>query len=250
MIKPKSPREVEKMRAAGRIVANVLKRMREMTVPGAALKELDAEAEEIIREQGGRPLFKGYRGFPATICASINEEVVHGIPGERVLREGEILSVDVGVSLAGYCADAARTMPVGAVAEDALSLIEICREALEKAIAAAKCGGRLSDIARTVQTYAESHGRSVVRTYTGHGIGRVMHEEPQIPNFVAPMFKMSDPVLRKGMTLAIEPMVNAGGYRVKTLQDGWTVVTEDGSLSAHFEDTVAVADGGGDVLTR
>jgi methionyl aminopeptidase len=211
---------------------------------------LDAEAERIIREQGGRPLFKGYRGFPATICASVNEEVVHGIPGSRTLREGDILSVDVGVSLAGYCADAARTLPVGRVAEDALKLIEVCRVALAKAIAAAKSDGRLSDISRAVQTYAESNGRSVVRTYTGHGIGRSMHEEPQIPNFVAPMFKMNDPVLRPGMTLAIEPMLNAGTYRVKTLQDGWTVVTEDGLLSAHFEETVAVTDHGGDILTQ
>lgn len=250
MIKPKSPREIERMRAAGKIVAGVLERAQQMARPGVALKELDEEAERIIRAQGGKPLFKGYRGYPATICASINEEVVHGIPGSRVLREGEILSVDVGASLAGYGADAARTLPVGEVASDALDLIEVCRVALEKAIAAAKSGGRLSDISRAIQTHAESHGRSVVRTYTGHGIGRTMHEEPQIPNFVAPMFKLNDPVLRKGMTLAIEPMVNAGGHRVKTLDDGWTVVTEDGSLSAHFEDTVAVTDEGGDILTR
>jgi methionyl aminopeptidase len=250
MIIAKSAREVNKMRAAGRIVAAVLRRMEEMAVPGVPRRELDQEAERIIREHNAKPLFKGYRGYPATICASVNEEVVHGIPDSRRLCEGDILSVDVGVNLNNYAADAARTLPVGKVSAEALALIEVCRSALEKAIVAAKAGARLSAVSRAIQQHAESHGCSVVRTYTGHGIGRSLHEDPQIPNFVSPALRLNDPVLRKGMTLAIEPMVNAGGHAVKVLPDGWTVVTEDGSLSAHFEDTVAVTDDGADILTR
>lgn len=250
MIAVRTPQEIERMRAAGRIVVEVLRRIRDMAAPGVALEALDAEAQRAIREHGAQALFKGYRGFPNTICASVNEQVVHGIPGGRRLAEGDLLSVDVGVGFEGYCADAAWTLAIGEVRPEARRLIEVCREALEKGLAAARAGNRLSAVSRAIQEHAEANGCSVVRAYTGHGIGRQMHEEPQVPNFVSPAYRVHDPALRAGMTLAIEPMINAGGHRVKTLDDGWTVVTEDGSLSAHFEETIAVTDDGPDILTR
>jgi len=250
MIRVKTPEEIERMRAAGRIVVEVLRRLGEMAEPGVALEALDREAETLIAARGGVPLFKGYLGYPSTICASVNEVVVHGIPDARRLAEGDILSVDVGVGLDDYAADATRTFPVGKVSPEARRLLGICREALEKGIARARSGGKLSDVSRAIQEHAEAHGCSVVRTYTGHGIGRSMHEEPQVPNFVSATYRVHDPTLRPGVTLAIEPMINAGGHRVKTLSDGWTVVTEDGSLSAHFEDTIAVTEDAPDVLTR
>jgi methionyl aminopeptidase len=250
VIKIKTAAEVERMRAAGHVVAELLRRLETMAQPGVNLKDLDTESERFIRSHRGEPLFKGYRGYPCTICASINETVVHGIPNGRVVQSGDILSIDVGASLDGYAGDAARTFMIGDVPADARRLVTVCRTALEKAISVIRSGVRLSQLSRTIQQYVESQGCSVVRTYTGHGIGRTMHEEPQIPNFVSPEFRASDPVLRTGMTLAIEPMVNAGTHKVKVLEDGWTVVTEDGSLSAHFEDTVAVTDRGADILTR
>jgi len=251
MIIVKTPEEIERMREAGGLVALILRALEEMVKPGIPLTRLDEEAERIIRERHARPLFKGYRGYPSTICASVNEQVVHGIPGHRLLKEGDIVSLDVGVSLNDYAGDAARTVPVGRISPEARKLIDACRGALERATAAARSGAKLSDVSRAIQRHAESHGCSVVRAYTGHGIGRQLHEEPQVPNFVGPHgCGGNDPVLARGMTLAIEPMLNAGGHKVKVLQDGWTVVTEDGSLSAHFEETVAVADRGGDVLTK
>jgi methionyl aminopeptidase len=250
VIKIKTAAEIERMRASGHVVAELLHRLEEMMRPGTCLKDLDSEAETFIRSRKAEPLFKGYRGYPNTICASVNETVVHGIPNGRVLKDGDILSIDVGANLDGYAGDAARTFMIGNVSADARRLVTVCRTALEKALVCVRGGVRLSQVSRTIQQYVESQGCSVVRTYTGHGIGRTMHEEPQIPNFVSPEYRTNDPVLRAGMTLAIEPMVNAGEHKVKVLEDGWTVVTEDGSLSAHFEDTVAVTDRGADILTR
>lgn len=246
MITHKSQRELDLMRRAGRIVAEALDLMEKALRPGLATIELDRIAEKHIRRQGGLPAFKGYRGFPASICASINEEVVHGIPGLRRLKEGDIISIDVGVQYKGYFGDAAATFPVGKVSEAALGLMETTRGALEAAIAQAREGNFLSDISHAVQTYAESRGFSVVRNYVGHGIGTEMHEEPQVPNFGPPG---RGPRLSSGMTLAIEPMVNAGTWQVETLADDWTVVTQDGRLSAHFEHTIAIVGGCPEVLT-
>ena len=248
MIKLKTPEEIEHMRKAGKVVAEVLRSIRRAAKPRVTTAELDVLAEELILRRGGRPLFKGYRGYPSSICASINEEVVHGIPGPRRLRKGDILSVDVGVSLGGYCGDAAITLPIGDVSPEAKNLISVCRGALKRAINKARSGARLSEVCGAIQQYVESQGCSVVRQYTGHGIGREMHEEPQIPNFVSS--GMDDPVLEPGMTLAIEPMVNSGGGQVSVLENGWTVRTKDRSLSAHFEHTVAVTEDGLEVLTR
>lgn len=246
MISLKSPRELQLCREAARIVAAVLDRMAEMAQPGVSTGEMDAEAEAMIRKLGGQPLWKGYRGFPATICTSVNEQVVHGIPGKRRLREGDIISVDVGVRYEGYCGDAARTFPVGEISEEAARLIKVTEDALAAGVAAAVPGGRVSDISHAVQTCVEAAGFSVVRDYVGHGLGAAMHEEPQIPNFGPPG---EGPKLRPGMVLAIEPMVNAGGWPVRLLEDGWTVVTADGSLSAHFEHDVAITEEGPEVLS-
>lgn len=247
LIHVRSPREIECMRRAGAVVAEVLAQSKRLARPGITTRELDEAAEALIRERDGIPLFKGYRGFPATICASVNEEVVHGIPGPRKLRAGDILSVDVGVRLGAYCGDAAVTVPVGDASGEAQRLMDITRGALECAIETMRPGMRLKDICRAIQTHAESHGCSVVRKYTGHGIGREMHEEPQVPNFVAA--SMPNPVLRKGTVVAIEPMINAGGSEVEVLDNGWTVVTKDRMLSAHFEHTVAIGGNGPDILT-
>lgn len=247
LINIRSPREIECMRRAGAIVAAVLALCKRLAAPGVATQELDEAAEALIRERGGIPLFKGYRGFPGNICASINEEVVHGIPGSRKLCAGDILSVDVGVKLGGYCGDAAVTLPVGDVSDEAERLMQVTRAALERAIATLRPNARLAEVSGAVQTYAESQGCSVVRKYTGHGIGREMHEEPQVPNFFAP--SMPNPILPKGTVLAIEPMINAGGSEVEVLRNAWTVVTKDRALSAHFEHTVAIGENGPDVLT-
>ncbi len=246
MISHKSERELEMMRQAGKIVAEALKIMSEAVRPGLATLELDHLAEKHIRSKGGTPAFKGYRGFPASICASINEEVVHGIPGLRRLKEGDIISIDVGVRYKGYYGDAAATFPVGTITKEAAGLIEATRGSLQAAIDQAREGNFLSDISHAVQTYAESRGFSVVRNYVGHGIGSEMHEEPQVPNFGPPG---RGPKLSSGMVLAIEPMVNAGTWQVDTLADQWTVVTQDGRLSAHFEHTVAIVGGNPEVLT-
>jgi len=246
MIIIKSQREIELMRKAGEITALALDEIKKHIKPGVTTIELDKIAEECILSHNATPTFKGYRGFPASICASINEEVVHGIPGLRSLKNGDIISIDVGVNFQGYNGDAARTFPVGQVSADALKLIEVTRQSFFEGIAYAKQGHRLSDISHAIQTYVERHNFSVVRDYVGHGIGQNMHEAPQIPNFGPPG---KGPRLRAGMTLAIEPMVNMGGYEVYTLKNNWTVVTRDGSLSAHYENTVAITDGEPEILT-
>lgn len=234
------------MREAGRITARALRLVGEATAPGVTTGALDRIAEDAIREAGAIPAFKGYHDFPATICASVNDQVVHGIPGKVVLREGDILSVDVGAIVDGYYGDSAMTFAVGAVSEDARALMDTTRIALEAGIAVCIPGMRLYDISNAIQRVAEEPGFGIVREYVGHGIGRAMHEEPQIPNF-GPAGK--GPTLAAGMVFAIEPMVNAGGAAVRSLDDGWTVVTADGSLSAHFEHTVAVTEEGPSVLT-
>lgn len=234
------------MREAGRITARALRLVGEAVAPGVTTGALDTIAEEAIRDAGAVPAFKGYHGFPATICASLNDQVVHGIPGQTVLREGDILSVDVGAIVDGYHGDSAMTFAVGEVSQGARALMETTRRALEAGIATCIPGMRLYDISSAIQRVAEEPGYGIVREYVGHGIGRAMHEEPQLPNF-GPAGK--GPTLAAGMVFAIEPMVNAGGAAVRSLDDGWTVVTADGSLSAHFEHTVAVTDEGPVVLT-
>lgn len=246
-IKIKTDEEIELMRASSRVLVSTLRLMESMIEPGVKTGALDVAAEEFIRSHGSVPSFKGYRGYPASICASVNSEVVHGIPGDRVLNEGDIVSIDVGVLKDGYHSDAAVTFMVGAVSEDVKNLLETTREALMAGIAEAKEGNTIADISAAVQATVESGGFAVVRDLVGHGIGRDMHESPQVPNFVSPG---KTPELVSGMTLAIEPMVNAGGYPVEVLGDGWTVVARDGSVSAHFEHTVAVRKDGGEILTR
>lgn len=246
MIIRKSSAEIGIMREAGRITARALRSVGEAVRPGVTTGELDAIAEDVIHSAGALPAFKGYQGFPATICASLNEQVVHGIPGERRLAEGDILSVDVGAIVDGYYGDSAYTFAVGAVSDEATRLMDATRAALEAGMARCVPGMRLYDISNAVQHVAEGAGFSIVREYVGHGIGRAMHEEPQIPNF-GPAGK--GPTLKPGMVLAIEPMVNAGGAAVRSLDDGWTVVTQDMRPSAHFEHTVAVTDDGAYVLT-
>ena len=242
----KSEREIAIMLQAGRIVATVLDILSRQVRPGMKTKELDVIAAREVERLGAKPSFKGYRGFPANLCVSVNDEIVHGIPGERVLRQGDIVSLDLGASFMGFQGDAAVTVGVGEIDSQARELMETTEGALKAGIAAAHPGARLGDISAAMQNYAESRGYSVVREYTGHGIGREMHEEPQIPNFGAPG---CGPVLQKGMTLAIEPMVNIGGWKTKVKNNHWTVVTEDGSLSAHFEKTVAITNGEAEVLT-
>jgi methionyl aminopeptidase len=249
MIRLKSRREIDLMRRGGRICAKALELVGNMTRPGITTADIDREVEKLIVGEGGRPAFKGYRGFPNSACVSVNEELVHGIPGKRRLEEGDIVSVDVGVELEGYCSDAATTVGAGAVSGEARRLMDVTRESLEQAIAILKPGVRLSDIAKTVQHHVESNGFSVVRQYVGHGIGRQLWEEPQVPNFWEERAASHDRALEKGTVLAIEPMVNAGVPSVRTLEDKWTVVTADGRLSAHFEHTVAIVDGGREVLT-
>jgi len=246
MIILKSSREIELMREAGRIVALALEKMRESVKPGITTADLDAIAEEIIKANGARPLFKGYGGFPKSICTSINEEVVHGIPSLRLLKSGDIISIDIGAEKNGYCGDAAVTLAVGDVDPEALKLLEVAETSLYKGIEQAVVGNRLTDISHAIQTHAESHGYSVVREYVGHGIGRKMHEDPKVPNYGMPG---RGPRLTSGLVLAIEPMVNMGTYHVEVLQDNWTVVTRDRKLSAHFEHTVAITDNGPRILT-
>jgi methionyl aminopeptidase len=242
----KSAAELETMREAGRITARALRVVGEAVRPGVSTAELDRLAEATIRAEGAVPAFLGYNGFPATICASINEQVVHGIPGSRVLVQGDVLSVDVGAIVDGYYGDSARTFPVGAVSDEAVRLMDATRQALEAGISRCLPGMRLYDISNAVQRVAEAAGFSVVREYVGHGIGRAMHEDPQIPNF-GPAGR--GPTLKPGMVLAIEPMVNAGTAAVRSMPDGWTVVTADERPSAHFEHTVAVTEDGPRVLT-
>ncbi|RME72678.1 MAG: type I methionyl aminopeptidase [Planctomycetota bacterium] len=245
----KSPEQIERMREAGRIVAECHELMRDMARPGVRTRDIDREVERLIRRRGGEPAFLGYRGYPASICASVNDEVVHGIPNRRRLEEGDILSVDVGVNLGGWYGDAANTLPIGSVSAEAQALIEAAYEALRRGIEAARAGGRLSDIGRAVQSYAEGRGYGVVRQYVGHGIGRAMHEDPQVPNFVSPELLRNDLVLEPGLVLAIEPMLNQGTHETRVRRNGWTVVTRDGKLSAHVEHTVAITEQGPRILT-
>lgn len=246
MIIRKSPAQIGKMARAGEIVAGCLDMLREQCRPGVTTGALDEAAEGFIRERGGVPTFKGYRGFPASICVSPNDMVVHGIPGEYVLAEGDIISLDVGVTLRGWVADAATTVAVGTVSAGAHKLMDVTEASLLKAIGRFRQGNHLGDICSAVQEYVEQNGYSVVRSLVGHGIGRHMHEEPQIPNFGVPG---EGPELEEGMVFAIEPMVNAGGYRVTVGEDRWAVSTADGSLSAHFEHTVALSADGPKILT-
>jgi methionyl aminopeptidase len=242
----KSPAELEKMRAASQLVAQVLDELAAMVAPGISTFDLDQAAEQRVRAAGAEPAFKGYHGYPATLCASANEAVIHGIPNRTPLQTGDIISLDMGVKLAGYYGDSAITVPVGAVSEDAKRLLRVTQEALEKGIAQVRVGARVSDIGHAIQAHVEAHGFSVVREFVGHGIGASLHEEPQIANYGEPG---RGPRLAEGMTLAIEPMVNVGRPAVKVLADGWTAVTKDGSLSAHFEHTVAVTKDGAEILT-
>jgi methionyl aminopeptidase len=234
------------MRAASQLVAQILDELAAMVAPGVSTADLDAAAESRVRAGGAEPAFKGYRGYPATLCASVNEQVIHGIPSKTPLRAGDIVSLDMGVKLNGYYGDSAITVPVGTVDETVSSLLRVTQGALERGIAQVKVGGRVSDIGHAIQLHVEAHGFSVVREFVGHGIGASLHEEPQIANYGEPG---RGPRLAEGMTLAIEPMVNIGKAGVKVLADGWTAVTKDGSLSAHFEHTVAVTKDGPLVLT-
>ena len=234
------------MRAANALVADVLAELTSMVAPGVTTKDLDEAAEKLVRAGGAEPAFKGYRGYPSTLCASVNEQVVHGIPSNRPLNDGDIISLDMGVKLNGFYGDSAVTVPVGNVSDEAATLLRITREALEKGIAQVKLGGRVSDIGHAIQQHVEAHGFSVVREFVGHGIGTALHEEPQVANY-GPGGR--GPRLSEGMVLAIEPMVNAAKPAVKVLSDGWTAVTRDGSLSAHFEHTVVVTHDGCEILT-
>ena len=246
MIVCKSAGEIEKMRLANGLVADVLAQLATMVAPGVTTRDLDTAAERLVREGGAEPAFKGYRGYPATLCASVNEQVVHGIPSDRPLVEADILSLDMGVKLNGFYGDSAVTVPVGRIAEDAARLLKVTEEALERGISQVRVGGRISDIGHAVQEHVERHGFSVVREFVGHGIGVALHEEPQIANYGEPG---RGPRMVEGMVFAIEPMVNMGKAAVKVLADGWTAVTRDGSLSAHFEHTVAVTRNGPLILT-
>lgn len=247
MIILKSEREIALMRESGRIVARALQAVREASKPGVTTAELDEVARKLIIDCGGIPTFKGYHGYPANICTSVNSEVVHGIPGPRCLQEGDIISVDCGVLLNGYHGDAAVTIPVGKVSEAASKLMEVTRESLYKGIEHAVVGNRLGAISKAIQQHAEAAGYGVVRDYVGHGIGRNMHEDPPVPNVGEPD---KGPLLKAGMVLAIEPMINMGTYEVKVLSDEWTVVTKDGKYSAHFEHTVAITEQGPQILTK
>jgi methionyl aminopeptidase len=247
MIIRKSPSEVDRMRRAGRVVASTILRLLEEVRPGITTADLDRAAEELIRGEGAVPSFRGYRGFPASICTSLNEEIVHGIPGARALREGDLLSLDVGAIWEGYHGDSAVSVFVGEPPSDtAEKLLRVTEDALEAGIAQVRPGGRLSDISNAVQQLVEGAGFSVVREYVGHGIGQSLHEDPPIPNYGPPG---RGPELRPGLVVAVEPMVNVWGWETRLLEDGWTVVTADGSLSAHFEHTIAVTDDGPEVLT-
>ena len=243
----KSPREIDYMRQAGRVVARAIAALKEGIKPGMTTADLDDIASAEIERLGAKPSFKGYMGFPSTICVSINEEIVHGIPGDRVIKDGDMVSVDVGAVVEGFHGDSAVTMAVGEVSPEVAALIDVTREALDRGIGAARHGSRVGDISWAVQSYVEGMGYSVVREYVGHGIGKALHEEPQIPNYGPPG---AGAMLRKGMVIAIEPMVNIGGWQTRVLDDNWTVVTADGSLSAHFENTLAITEGDAEVLTR
>jgi len=246
MIICKSAAEIERLRRSGRMVRGLLEELRERVHPGVSTLDLEKYIERRIAQLGARPAFKGYRGYPCCLCASVNNEVIHGIPSERCLERGDILSLDMGVVVDGYYGDSAITVPVGEISESTQRLLRVTQESLQLAIDQAQLGNRLGDVCAAVQRHVEENGYSVVREFVGHGIGRQLHEEPQIPNFGQPGH---GPVLKQGMVLAIEPMVNAGGPAVRVLADNWTAVTADGALSAHFEHMVAVSRNGPDILT-
>ena len=246
MINIKSDMEIQYMRDAGKVVSGVLALIEQVVKPGITTEDLDKLAEEFIVKQGAKPSFKGYCGFPASICTSVNNEVVHGIPTNRSLLEGDIISIDCGAVLNGYHGDAARTFPVGKVSDEAARLIEVTKNSFFKGVEKAVIGNRLSDISAAIQYYAEEHGYSVVRDFVGHGIGTSMHEDPEVPNYGTPS---KGPKLVHGMVLAIEPMINMGKHYVKVESNKWTVVTRDGSLSAHYENTVAILKEGPEILT-
>ncbi len=246
MITIKSAREIELMRRSGKITGKTLTRLIQAARPGVTTQDLDRIAEESIRSMGGVPTFKGYNGYPASICTSVNDQVVHAIPGPYVLRDGDLLSIDIGTTLEGYVSDSAVTLAIGNVPENGLRLLRVTQECLMLAIAQMRVGNHLGDIGAAVQRHAENHGFGVVRELVGHGIGTKMHEEPQVPNYGKPATGIE---LRKGLVLAIEPMITEGTWRVRTLDDGWTVVTQDGKLAAHFEHTIALTDEGPRILT-
>ncbi|AJD89473.1 methionine aminopeptidase [Jeotgalibacillus malaysiensis] len=247
MIICKTPREIEIMREAGKIVALTHQELQKHIAPGITTKELDEIADRFIRQHDAVPSFKGYNGFSGSICASVNEELVHGIPGNRKLKDGDIISIDIGAKYKGYHGDSAWTYPVGEIPAETQKLLEVTGESLYRGLEEAKPGVRLSNISHAVQTYAEENGFSIVREYVGHGVGQDLHEAPQIPHFGPPD---KGPRLKPGMVLAVEPMVNAGSRYVKTLADNWTVVTVDGKMCAHFEHTIAITEEGYEILTR
>lgn len=247
MIICKTPRELDIMRVAGKIVALTHQELQKYIEPGITTKELDSIAEKFIRQHDAIPSFKGYNGFTGSICASVNEELVHGIPGNRALKNGDIISIDIGAKYNGYHGDSAWTYAVGEISEDNQKLLDVTEESLYKGLAQAKPGARLSDISHAIQTYVESFNFSVVREYVGHGVGQNLHEDPQIPHFGPPG---KGPRLKPGMVLAIEPMINAGKRYVRTLPDNWTVVTTDGKMCAHFEHTIAIVETGYEILTK
>lgn len=247
MVILKSDEEIQSMAKASKVVADGLDMLKKMIRPGVLTVDLDRAAEGFIRGQGGIPAFKGYRGFPSTLCVSINDQVVHGIPSKRSLRDGDIVGLDLGAIIDGFYGDSAVTVAVGTITQDAQRLLSITEEALNVGISKAVVGNRLSDISHAIQSYVEDAGFSVVRDFVGHGIGRALHEDPQVPNYGLPG---QGPRLKKGMVLAIEPMVNAGSAGVRVLDDQWTAVTEDGSFSAHFEHTLAIMNGRPSVLTQ
>lgn len=247
MIICKTPREIEIMKEAGRIVALTHRELQRFISPGISTKQLNEVAENFIKQHNAIPSFKGYNGFRGSICTSVNEELVHGIPGDRILKEGDIISVDIGANYKGYHGDSAWTYPVGAVSSEVQKLLEVTEDSLFVGLKEAKPGERLSNISHAIQTYVESYGFSIVREYVGHGIGQNLHEDPQIPHYGPPG---KGPKLKPGMVLAIEPMVNAGSRYVKTLEDNWTVVTQDGKMCAHFEHTVAITETGFEILTK
>ena len=242
----KSAREIAVMRRAGRIVGTVLEELKQHIKPGMKTLELDKMAEKMVLTMGGIPSFKGYHGFPASLCVSVNDEIVHGIPGERFIKEGDLVSLDLGVIFDGFQGDAAISVGVGSVSDEVVTLITATEKSLAAGIATAKVGKQLGDIGAAIQTFAETRGYNVVREYAGHGIGREMHEDPSVPNYGRPG---SGALLKKGMTLALEPMLNMGTWRTRVGGDAWTVSTKDGSLSAHFEHTIAITDGEAEVLT-
>lgn len=246
MIELKSAQEVVRMREAGAVVGRLLRHLRDIAQAGMTTRQLDEESVEFLKKENAKPAFLGYRGFPATLCVSVNEEVVHGIPGSRRMREGDVVSIDAGAIVDGWFADAAITLALGRVSKPAEALIETARCALEAGIAQAVIGNRISDISHAIQQCIDKQGFGIVRDFVGHGIGRALHEDPPIPNFGEPN---TGPRLKAGMVLAIEPMVTLGGYEVEVLSDGWTAVTKDRSLAAHFEHTVAVTERGAEVLT-